>query len=165
MWLVWDESPPTCSLQNTIDASHSFHLAVTLYPFICHCLHLSLDLSLEAPVLTNSILYHLPVVSISLSSVFPALSSVLHGQLRGAGREALLIPFPQISTLAFTLTWPTGYRHTENGDEYVSHTSIVRRMFSYVQRHLCIHSKAFDGQQRPGDAQCQVNSYNSVWCG
>lgn len=104
------ESSQTFSRQNTVSASHSFHLPAILYLFICQCLHLSLDLSLDASVLTNFILYHLSVVCISLSSIFLALShSVLPAYLRGVGsahqhhREVLIALFLYVSSLVLTV--------------------------------------------------------------
>lgn len=47
MWAVWDE--PSWVVSHPLSPKHS-HLPVMLYLFICHCLHLSLDLSLDASV-------------------------------------------------------------------------------------------------------------------
>ena len=124
MWPVWDDlswvlsnhlSPKYCQLFSALP-SHALSIYLLLSSPSPR------DLSLDACVLTNFILHHLSVGFISLSSIFSApSSSVLFRQLRGVGSVhqqhggVLIFFFFYISSLAFTLRWPVGYRKAKKG--------------------------------------------------
>lgn len=148
------------------------HRQPSLFKILCQCIllfpspwhALFIHLSLRSPfswplpwrscVSTNFILYHMSVVSISLSSICLTLFSVLFGQLRGARsvqyhhREALIVSFLCIYVLALTLRWPIVYGQTDKGNVCVAHRYIVTRICPeafflsvFTSLHLFIPSK------------------------